>query len=263
MRLAELTHPAAEGVDAPPLIVAHGLFGSARNWRALIKRLGAGRAVIAVDMRNHGDSPQAARHDYPAMAADLAVTIEAHGGRAALLGHSMGGKAAMALAQARPELIERLIVADIAPVAYGHSLLHHVKAMAAVDLSAATRRGDVEAALASAIPEPEVRAFLALSADLAASPPAWRLNLSALGRNMELITGYPAVEGVYPGPALFLAGGASDYLTEAHWPGIEARFPNARLEVIEGAGHWLHVEKPRPFIDAVAGFLRQDGSAAG
>ena len=134
MQLASTVHGPA--TSRPPLLIAHGLFGSARNWGVISKRLAQDRQVIAVDMRNHGDSPRSPVHDYPSMAADLAETIAAHGGRADVLGHSMGGKAAMALALSDPALVNRLIVADVAPVAYRHSQLEYVRAMQAVDLAA-------------------------------------------------------------------------------------------------------------------------------
>ena len=149
--------------DAPPLLIAHGLFGSARNWGAVAKRLSARREVIAVDLRNHGDSPWDADHSYPALAADLAEVIAAEGGRADVLGHSMGGKAAMTLALGDPQLVARLIVADIAPVAYAHSQIRHVDAMRAVDLSKVARRSDCDAALAARVPEPSLRAFFTQS----------------------------------------------------------------------------------------------------
>ena len=115
--------------DAPPLLIAHGLFGSARNWNVIAKRLSDRGQVISVDMRNHGESPREPVQDYAGMAEDLAEVIDSHGGKADVLGHSMGGKAAMMLALTRPELIRKLVVADIAPVAYGHSQSHLIEAM--------------------------------------------------------------------------------------------------------------------------------------
>ena len=254
MQLAFTDFPAEEPTGACPLIVVPGLFGSSRNWRAHARRLGPGRRVIAVDMRNHGASPWDDVHDYPSMADDLAELIEAEGGRAAVLGHSMGGKAAMVLAQARPELIESLVVADIAPVAYDHDLMTEIEAMQAVDLTGLTRRSEVEAAMSDSIAVPAVRSFLAQSAILDDAP-RWSLNLSALSANMDAITGFPEVSGQYDGRVLFLSGGASDYVLPEHHDRITALFPKAEFSVLEGAGHWLHADQPRAFVNLVNEFI--------
>ncbi|MFV0473714.1 MAG: alpha/beta fold hydrolase [Pikeienuella sp.] len=259
VELAVIEFP-PERETAAPLIVAPGLFGAARNWRAHARRMGRGRRVLAVDMRNHGESPWSDVHDYPAMAADLAELIEREGGRAAVLGHSMGGKAAMALAETRPELLERLIVADIAPVGYGGSRLPEIEAMRAVDLSGMVRRAEVEAALAPAIGEPSVRAFLAQAAVLGEEP-RWSLNLDALGANMATLIDYPELGGRYEGPVLMLHGGASDYVLPAHRQRILTRFPAAVFESLDGAAHWIHVDRPREFLNAVNTFLAE-GEAA-
>jgi len=257
MKLAFLEYPGVQK-DKPPLVVAHGLFGAARNWRAHSKRMGAGRDAYAVDMRNHGNSPWDASNSYFDMAGDLAELIETLGGKAAVLGHSMGGKAAMMLALTRPDLIDRLIIADISPVSYPHSLAHHIEAMQAVDLTKMQRRGDVEEALAEHIDEADVRTFLALSADLKADPPKWDLNLDVLLAEMDVITGFPDVSGQFAGPTLFLTGLKSRYVLPDHREKILSLFPNATHAGIKGAGHWLHAEKPREFLDAVTSFLSAD-----
>ncbi len=244
-----------KSADRTPLVIAHGLFGSGRNWGAIAKRLAADRPVIAVDMRNHGDSPTAAVNDYPAMAADLGETIAAHGGQADLLGHSMGGKAAMVLALTEPARIRRLIVADMAPVAYDRTQLPYVVAMQAVDLATITRRGDADAALAAAVPEAAVRAFLLQSLALGPEGAAWKLNLPVLGAEMPKIMGFPTVAGSFAGPALFLTGALSDYVRPDAWPRIRALFPAARHEALANAGHWLHADAPAAFIAAVQSFL--------
>jgi esterase len=246
-----------ETTGLPPLVVAHGLFGSARNWSAIGKRLARDREVLAVDMRNHGESPHLDDHDYPAMAEDLAAVIDAAGGRADLLGHSMGGKAAMALALTRPERIARLIVADIAPVTYGHSQMPYLKAMRAVDLDAVTRRSDADAQMQANVADPGIRAFLLQSLDIGGDGARWRLNLDTLEREMPKIMSFPAVPGSFGGPALFITGAQSDYVSDAHWPEVLARFPEARRAVIDGAGHWLHADAPRPFVAVVEAFLAQ------
>ena len=193
MRLAATVYGSA--TDRPPLVIAHGLFGSARNWSAIGKRLAADRQVIAVDMRNHGDSPRSPDHSYRAMAGDLAETIAEHGGRADVLGHSMGGKAAMVLALTRADAVNRLIVADMAPVAYSHSQIDYVDAMRGVDLASVSRRSDADAALADAVPEPPLRAFLLQSLSIDPSGAAWKLNLDALADQMPAIMDFPDLEG--------------------------------------------------------------------
>jgi esterase len=258
---------------APALLIAHGLFGSARNWGAIARRLATDRQVVAVDMRNHGSSPFLPAHGYPDLAADLAGVIDARGGGPMdVLGHSMGGKAAMWLALSRPDLVHRLVVADIAPVAYGHSQSHLIAAMRGLDLSGLTDRRSADAALALRVDDASVRAFLLQSLDLRADPPRWRLNLDVLEAEMGRITGWPgagaptlgaqdaggqAAGGMAPfaGRTLFLAGALSDYVRSEHRATIRALFPQAVQARIPGASHWLHAEKPREFEAAVRVFL--------
>ena len=250
-----LAHGAPAAPDRPPLVIAHGLFGSARNWGAIARRLSATRPVLVPDMRNHGASFHDPRHRYPDLAADLAQVIEAHGGRADVLGHSMGGKAAMTLALARPDLVGRLVVADIAPVAYGHSQSRHIAAMRGLDLAGLSSRSEADRRLAARVDDPALRAFFLQSLDLKADPPRWRLNLDTLEAEMDRITGWHAPEGRFEGPALFLAGAESDYIRPEHRPLIRDLFPTARMAKIPGAGHWLHADRPGEFAAAVAAFL--------
>jgi Predicted hydrolases or acyltransferases (alpha/beta hydrolase superfamily) len=241
----------------PPLLIVHGLFGSARNWGAIAKRISDSREVVAVDMRNHAGSFRDEEHTYPAMAADLAAVIEAEGQAMDVMGHSMGGKAAMLLALTRPELVNRLVVADIAPVAYGHSQNHLIRAMRGMDLSGLDSRREADARLAAEVDDPGVRAFLLQSLEMKSDPPGWRLNLDALERQMDLITGWPDTEGLppYGGPVLFLSGALSDYVKPEARPAIRALFPQAKFAKLPGAGHWLHAEKPREFEAALRVFL--------
>lgn len=240
---------------APPLLIVHGLFGSARNWNVIARRLSEERLVIAVDQRNHGDSAWVAPHDYPAMAADLAEVIATHGGRADVLGHSMGGKAAMVLALTQPDRVRRLVVADIAPVGYGHNQNGFIHAMRGLDLAGLTARGEADRRLAVRVEDPGVRAFLLQSLDLKADPPRWKLNLDQLQADMDAIIGFPDLTGSFTGPTLFLRGETSDYIRPDMEPRIRALFPAARLEMIPAAGHWLHAEKPREVEAAVSRFL--------
>ncbi len=254
--LSTIRHPAAAAADRPPLVIAHGLYGSGRNWGVIARRLADRRDVVAVDMRNHGDSPRFPTQGYPDMAADLAEVIESLGPQPVdLLGHSMGGKAAMQLALTRPDLIRRLVVADIAPVPYSHDQTRNAQAMAALDLSQITSRAEADAALARHIEDPALRAFFLQSLDLRQKPPRWKLNLAVLESEMPKIVGWPGTQGSFDHPALFLTGAESPYVRPEHRETIKALFPKARFARIPQAGHWLHAEKPREFEETVRVFL--------
>lgn len=241
----------------PPLLIVHGLFGSARNWGAIAKRMSDSRLVVSVDMRNHGASPFANSHSYADMAQDLAEVIDTEGAPMDVVGHSMGGKAAMVLALTRPDRVNKLVVADIAPAAYDHSQTRYIQAMRALPLDDLSTRTEANARFTPLVPEAPVRAFLLQSLDLKVSPPRWQLNLDVLEREMDAITGWPEDERYMPfeGPTLFLSGGASDYVRAEHRPGIRALFPNARMAKLPDAGHWLHAEKPRDFEATLRVFL--------
>lgn len=254
--LNTVLHPATAPDGSLPLLIAHGLYGSARNWGVIARRLADQRDVIAVDMRNHGSSPWTATHSYPDLAADLAEVIEAHGGRLDVMGHSMGGKAAMQLALTHPDLVRRLVVSDIAPVAYAHDQSRHIHAMRQLDLTGLSARGEADRRLAETVAEDSLRAFFLQSLDLKAEGgPRWRLNFDTLEAEMPKIVGWPGTQGVFDGPALFLTGGDSHYVLPEHRPQILALFPRARFARIPGTGHWLHAEKPREFEETLRVFL--------
>lgn len=256
--MTELLNTVINGEGAgTPLLIAHGLFGTARNWGVLAKRIAVDREVISVDMRNHGSSFRATTNTYGDMAADLAAVIESRGNNADVLGHSMGGKAAMVLAISRPDLVNKLVVADIAPVGYSHSQIDKIESMNAVDLSVVKRRRDADDQLAELIDDAVLRPFLLQSLTFGDHGAEWKLNLDVLGAEMENIIGFPNIEGVFEGEVLFLHGGVSEYVQPEHHAKILSLFPNAKFEVIEGAGHWLHAEKPREFEAAVTSFLNE------
>lgn len=241
---------------AQPILIIHGLYGSGRNWGVIAKRLSDRGKIVAVDLRNHGDSFWSDSHGYPEMAADLAEVIEAQGMSMDVVGHSMGGKAAMVLALTRPDLVNRLIVADIAPVAYTHSQIQFIDAMRSVDLSRVEKRSDAAAQLAAHVQDLSLQAFFTQSLDVKGK--RWTLNLDALANEMPKILGFPDVTGRFEKPTLFLSGAESDYVTPDHRPAIKALFPKARFAKLPGAGHWLHAEKPRAFEASVRAFLDQD-----
>jgi pimeloyl-ACP methyl ester carboxylesterase len=254
--LAITTYPATAANPAhPALLIVHGLFGSARNWGVIARHLATSRTVHAVDMRNHGQSPRADSQSYPDMAEDLAEVIAALGGPMDVLGHSMGGKAAMQLALTHPGALRKLVVADIAPVAYNHDQSGHIQAMRALDLHDLTTRGEADRRLTATIADPALRAFFLQSLDLKAAPPAWRLNLDVLEAEMPKIVGWPGTAGQFEGSALFLTGSESHYVQPEYREAIRAQFPKARFAKLPGAGHWLHADRPREFEQAVEVFL--------
>lgn len=249
------SHSTAGGT---PLIIAHGLYGSGRNWGVIAKRLSDTHHVITPDMRNHGHSPRAATHSYPDMAQDLADLITHIGAPVDLCGHSMGGKAAMALALTQPQLIRKLVIADIAPVAYSHTQTDMITAMRAVDLTTVTRRSDAADQLAAQGIAPALQSFFTQSLDIPTK--AWRLNLDVLEAEMDQIIGWPKdltgpFTGAFTGPTLFLSGGASDYVTPDHRPTIKSLFPHARFAKLPRAGHWLHADNPRAFEASLRAYL--------
>jgi len=249
---------ATEYGDGAPVAILHGLFGAGRNWANIARRLASRHRVIAFDLRNHGASPWADTMGYAEMEEDVRSAMLARGHRRyALIGHSMGGKVAMAAALADADAVERLVVVDIAPVAYPVPYRAYARAMRELDLSTITRRGEADAQLAAAIPDRGERAFLLQSLVLGDGAPRWQLNLAAIEAALPALAGFPATpsNAVYDGPAIFVGGGKSAYLRPEHEPAMRARFPQATLVRIDGAGHWVHVERPDEFLASVAGFL--------
>jgi pimeloyl-ACP methyl ester carboxylesterase len=258
IRLAAVEHGADNDADTPVLAILHGLFGSARNWDSVARRLSAHRRVIAFDLRNHGASDWADRMDYAEMAEDVRAALHQRSHRRyALLGHSMGGKAAMLAALHHADEVERLVVIDVAPVAYRPHHLALVEAMRGLDLSGIKRRGEADARLAPAVPDPAERAFLLQNLLFDDARPHWRLNLAAIEREMPNLTGFPDLApGIaYPGPALFVAGGRSDYVLPEYEPAIRRLFPRAEIRRIANASHWVHAEQPDAFVATVERFL--------
>jgi len=206
---------ATEYGEGPPVAILHGLFGSGRNWRSIAQQLAVRHRVLAFDLRNHGDAPWADGMAYGELVEDLRASLRARGiGRAALLGHSMGGKVAMLAALLYPSEIDRLVVVDIAPAANPPTLLAYVRAMRAVDLHGVTRRGEVDARLTGTIPNAAERAFLLQNLVFADGKASWRLNLEAIDHEFPQISGFPELPAgtAYQGPTLFIVGASSNYI---------------------------------------------------
>jgi esterase len=244
--------------EGSPIVVLHGLLGSARNWTTVARRLAESYRVYALDLRNHGGSPWADEMTYEAMADDVSAFMAREDlGPSTLIGHSMGGKVAMHLALGQPEQIARLIVVDIAPVAYDHSFEHYVDAMRGIDLSRVSRRADVERELHRTIDDVVVANFLLQNLVRGEQGLVWRANLDALSAHDDAILGFPDPgERRYPGPTLFMLGEHSHYVRREHRRPIKRMFPEALIMTIRGAGHWVHAERTDEFLATVRAFLR-------
>lgn len=242
---------------ATPILLLHGLFGSLENLGAVERKLAQAHQVHSLDLRNHGRSPHADTMSYGEMAEDVRVYMDAHDiPRAVVIGHSMGGKVGMRLALDAPDRVARLVVADIAPVDYE---AHHdsiLEGLRAVHETSLTSRSDADRVLQAFISEPAVRQFLLKN--LVREDDGrfvLRLNLAAIEANYDDIVAGQEAASAYPGPVLFIKGGASDYIQEHHREKVDRLFPNAILRVIPGVGHWLHAEKPDLFINLCERFL--------
>jgi len=261
--------------DQPALLMLHGMLGCRHNFTSLAKALhrDTGRRVLTVDARNHGDSPHSADMTYRHMAADLDRFIRDKDlGRVSLLGHSMGGRAVMLMALLRPELIEKLVVADISPV--NHNIDDDIKSswhmeyffhclknvQMRQDVSLSEARKDADQQLAVRIKEPARRAWLLMNMieDPELGTTTWRVNLEAIHRNFkDNIARFPPVgEAVFMKPTLFLGGAESDYIQVTDHDEIKEMFPLAQFSYIPGAGHWLHSDNPSKFIELVQRFLK-------
>lgn len=242
-----------------PLIIMHGLMGSQRNWLSIAKKLAEKFHVYNLDMRNHGASPWSEDTSYKAMAEDVRLFMQNAGiEKAIVMGHSMGGKVAMMLALLYPELVEKLIAVDIAPVKYVPAMRTNLEAMAKVDLTSVQKRADADAQLAEYIQNASTRYFLLQNLILEDGKASWRANLTVLLRDLDNIADFPdtASLGKYLGPTLFVAGEKSYFITKDYLPAIRLLFPNFLLKTIPGAGHLVHIEKPAEFITAIEQFCR-------
>lgn len=249
------TGPAGEH----PLVVLHGLFGSADNWRSHVKKWQGQRRVIAVDLRNHGESPHAPSMNYADMADDVVALLDRLAiERCDLLGHSMGGKVAISLARRFPERLVSLIVADIAPVAYAHDHDTIIAAMRRVEEGRPTSRKAADALLAEQIETLAIRQFLATNLVRNDNDKVlrWRVGLDEIETDYAAIAAEPAGDGSYQGPTLVVRGGQSDYVSDALLPQLHEVLPRAEVVTLN-AGHWLHAEAPEAFQQAVNAFLDQ------
>lgn len=242
-----------------PLLILHGLLGSLDNWRSICLELARDFQIVAPDQRNHGHSPHSEEMNYTVMAEDISELMDGENlTNAYLLGHSMGGKTAMQLALRHPKRVAKLFVVDIAPRPYSPRHGKTLSAMLALDLAKFQTRRQVQEALAPAVPDLAVRQFLLknLEADSAGTL-RWRIGLRQIFLNYDSLR--QPVDSALPfdRPTLFIRGEHSDFLTESDFPSIQKLFPQARLETVPHAGHWVHADNPVVFLQKVRDFLRR------
>lgn len=235
-----------------PVVLIHGLFGSLDNLAVLARGLKDDRQIVQVDVRNHGLSPHVAEMDYTAMAQDVLETLDKLGvGQFVVVGHSMGGKIAMALTSLAADRVEQLVVIDMAPVAY--PTRHHDEifaALKAVTESGVKMRSEAAAIMRQTIDEEGVIQFLLKSFHEG----GWRFNVPVLWQYYDHLIGWQAVPS-WQRPTLFIRGELSPYLADEYRDALLAQFPQARAHVIAGAGHWVHAEKPDTVLRAIRRFF--------
>ncbi|ALO45214.1 alpha/beta fold hydrolase [Pseudohongiella spirulinae] len=246
--------------EGKPLIILHGLFGSLTNWTWHSKKFAEHFSVYALDLRNHGASPHADSMSYAQMSGDVLRFMDAHHiEKAHILGHSMGGKVAMQMALTAPQRVDKLVVADIAPVQYGGERGEHdeiFEGMCALQLEILSSRADADKQLAEWVNDEIVRQFLLSNLVRRAGDGfEWRINLPALKKCYPALRARPEAHAAFDGPVLFVRGDLSDYIQPQHKDEVLSLFPAAQIKTIMQTGHWLHAEKPDTFNRIVADFL--------
>jgi esterase len=242
----------------PALCLLHGLFGSSSNWMGIVRRLQEDCRIIVPDLRNHGRSAHFTEMDYPAMAGDVMSLLDHLDLQSvALLGHSMGGKAAMWTALIQPERIDKLIVADIAPVTYKNRFSRIFGGLNGLSMGQLQSREQADQQLSAWISDQGVRQYLLQNLVKQEHGWTWRFNLPVLQNALPSLSGFPDMgRSVYPGDVLFIHGEHSDYVTDKALGVINRHFPHHRQRVMHGAGHWLYSEQPDLFTQAVRHFLK-------
>ncbi|XP_049519918.1 protein ABHD11 [Dermacentor silvarum] len=262
----------AESSKAPPVIVLDAIFGVRSNWSELSQAIASqtGRNVYAVDARNHGDSPHTSDMDYALMAADMELFMREHGlPKAAFVGHSMGGRTVMRLALKTPSLVERIVVVDVGPssvpaIVGNYLVPQQLDAMDAVlprlspDLSVeeAHREADRMLAGRATLENPSIRSLLLANLRRNGDRYEWRVNVKSVRDNLPKLVRAEDLKGFTSDvDALFICGGQSPYVTSVEHGAIRRAFPNARIVTVEGAGHWVHRDRPAIFLNLVKNFV--------
>ena len=245
--------------EGPPLVILHGLFGISDNWVTIGRKLSEHYHVWIPDLRNHGRSPHSPVFDFPALEDDLLEFIETHElERPVLMGHSLGGKTAMHFALHQPDMVDKLIVVDISLRKYPHNEEHQmlINAMLDADMTEARTRSDVDRQLMRTIESRKLRQFILKNVYWRErGTMGWRLNIKAINESLHAVFEGVTVSGMYSGPALFVRGGLSGYVSDEDLETIRNKFPGAVVKTIANATHWVHADAPGEFYETVREFL--------
>ncbi len=248
--------------EGMPVIILHGLFGQSDNWVTVARRIADQFSVYVPDQRNHGQSPHAAVHTYPALADDLLEFMEQQQiEKTILIGHSMGGKVAMTFALEHPEMVEKLVIIDISPRKYPERNIHTqvITRMLSINLEALPSRTEIENMLELRVADPRIRMFILKN--LYYKMPgqlAWRLNLEAINNSLDQLFDGIRNNASYAGPTLFIWGGKSDYVADEDMGFIQRMFPDAVMKTISGASHWVHADAPEELCYLLSIFLGRE-----
>ncbi|MXV37416.1 alpha/beta fold hydrolase [Flavobacteriaceae bacterium Ap0902] len=255
--MAEILFSKIIGDKPQHLIIVHGLFGQLDNWNTLGKKFANNFTTHLVDLRNHGRSFHDDDTSHAAMADDLVAYLASYDiEKASFIGHSLGGKVVMDLALRKPELVHKLIVADMAPKSYPPHHQDIIAGLKNVDFSKVKTRSDVEPFMQEYIKDKGVRQFLLKNVyRVEDGKYAFRFNLKALSETYDDLVSNKLPNAQFNKPTLFLKGQNSDYITMQDRPVIETYFPQAQIEIIPNAGHWVHAENPKAFLEKSLDFL--------
>ncbi len=247
-----------------PIIILHGLFGMGDNWRNIAKKLEDHFQSIVVDMRNHGRSPHDPVMDFMTMADDvLELMTGLHIEKASIMGHSMGGKVAMQFALLHPEMVDKLIMVDIAPKYYSSRHEEVIEAIESIQIDQMKERSEVEFALTRFLGRDQ-STIQFLMKNLSRVPEGgfeWKANMPVIIKAYENLMEEVKPDKIYAGPVLFVRGENSSYILDEDFQTIRAIFPNSSLATIPNAGHWVHADSPELFVSEILGFLRSSSGS--
>ncbi len=245
--------------EGEPVIIMHGMFGTLDNWQTIAKKLAKNYMVFIVDLRNHGRSPHSEEFSYTIMAEDIKEFMESNWVfKAHIVGHSMGGKVAMQFATEHPDMVDKLCIVDIAPKAYKGNHQSIFEALFAIDLDKIHSRQEANHFLQERIPDYGVRQFILknLSINKNSGKYEWKMNLPVIHNSYQHILGESVLKEQFEGTTLFIGGSNSKYIIPDETTNYKTYFPNAEFTWIQNAGHWVHAEQPKLFLDKLEQFLQ-------